>query len=119
MTKSIFDVIKRDKAEGTQGDWAADPDHQSEVNAPNGLTVATCWFEDAVGVRLIVNGINPVSSRESKANARRVSRLPALEDVALAAEAMAIEAELLLAEDSRMDSVIEAFNTALARLKKY
>ena len=70
----------------TPGPWAVDADFVSEVNAPNGLTVATSWHAYAANQTITVRGVNPVPLAESAANARLIAAAPEMADVLRALE---------------------------------
>lgn len=62
----------------TPGPWAANKIYLSEVEAQNGLTVASCWHKQAAGETIRVTGVNPCSLEESAANARLIAAAPEL-----------------------------------------
>lgn len=64
----------------TSGPWTVNARYISEVDAPNGLTVASCWHANTDGQTIIVTDVNPVSLEESAANARLISKAPELLD---------------------------------------
>jgi hypothetical protein len=86
---TIFDQIKADREAGTDGDWSSPDKYPSEVEAPCGQTIASCWHEHAVGRTVTLEDVYPCSLSESNANASRIARVPQLERIALAAEEMA------------------------------
>ena len=90
-----YEQLKADMEAGTQGDWCAPSKYPSEIENTQGLTVASCWHEHAVDKEITLVGILPCTLDESRANASRIARVPQLERIALAAEAL--EASLKMA----------------------
>ena len=84
-----YEQLKADMEAGTQGDWCAPSKYPSEIENTQGLTVASCWHEHAVDKEITLVGILPCTLDESRANASRIARVPQLERIALAAEALA------------------------------
>lgn len=80
---TLIDDIKRDREAGTPGDWSAPEKYLSEVEAESGDTIASCWHEHAVGQKITLNGVLSCSLQESASNARRIARVPAMEEALL------------------------------------
>jgi len=86
---NMIEQIKEDRDKRTQGAWSSDPKFWSEVNAENGLSVLSCWHEQAENQKIRITGVNPVSLEESAANARCAARYPDMEAALIAADELA------------------------------
>ena len=84
-----IEQLRADMEAGTQGDWVAPAKYQSEIENTQGLTIASCWHEHAVDKEITLVGVLPCPLDESRANARRIARVPQLERIKLAADALA------------------------------
>ena len=79
-----FSELRGLMAEATPLPWVGPAQYPSEVEDGDGLTIASCWHEHAVGASITIQGVLPCSLAESASNAAlivaAVNALPALLD---------------------------------------
>ena len=110
---SIFDDIKRDREAGTPGPWCIPP--RPIFGDYCGSYVPTDW--DGCG-RLAVFHVT-AGPKHAAPNARRISRAPQLERIALAAEALArLLSEPVRSDDGLYDFDQDSVDGALAAFRE-
>ena len=102
-----FEQLKADMEAGTQGDWVKDSGESLKVRNGSGSI--------AMIMQTHLNGRR--TSQEVSANARRIARVPQLERIALAAEALAEAA--LKYQRADFETVISASDKLTNRLAAY
>lgn len=96
----------------TPGPWRVNAKYPSEVDAPNGLTVASCWHEEAVGVTVQLVDVLDCSPEESIANAHLIAAAP---DLYAALERLV--AEWRGADAGTLFSAVKEADAALAKAR--
>ena len=75
-----FEQLKADMEAGTQGDWVTGPHSETQVSGTTSVCSTGGWYDSK---------IDPETQYKMQlANARRIARIPQLERIALAAEAL-------------------------------
>jgi hypothetical protein len=110
----IIDDIRNDREDGTSGLWMNDPlslGVVGDVSKPDGTCVAQA--QSMKGGRVDLD-------RERYANARRIARVPAMEDRILKdAEIIAAADELAKAAESRICNLVDGDFENLDRVEQY